>query len=124
RMLSSMTPTIVLKGEDVTIVSGSPGGRTIINTVLQTIVNVIDHGMTAQQAVAAPRIHHQWQPDRLFHERGRFPQETLATLRQMGHHLDTRATQGAAQMIVVDIETGHLQGAPDPRAPDSAVVGQ
>ena len=76
RMLSSMTPTIVAKDGELFMVTGSPGGRTIINTVLQTILNVVDHGMNAQAAVDAGRVHHQWLPDQLRYERRKFSPDT------------------------------------------------
>ena len=85
RMLSSMSPTIVLQDGEPVLVTGSPGGSTIITTVLQVIVNVVDHGMNVGQAVAAPRFHHQWLPDRIRYEPGAMPTQTLATLRSMGH---------------------------------------
>src|SRR5262245_1087591 len=77
RMLSSMTPTIVARDGQLLMVTGSPGGRTIINTVLLTVLNVVDFQMNAQQAVDAPRFHHQWLPDRIQFERGTLPAETL-----------------------------------------------
>ena len=85
RMLSSMTPTIVLKDGDVAFVTGSPGGSTIITTVLQVVVNVIDHGMDLDEAVAAPRFHHQWLPDRVVFEQGALSAETQSTLVGLGH---------------------------------------
>ena len=85
RMLSSMTPTIVLRADQPVIVTGSPGGSTIITTVLQVLVNLIDHGMALEDAVAAPRFHHQWQPDRVVFETGAAPEQTLAALSGMGH---------------------------------------
>ena len=85
RMLSSMSPTIVIQDDEPVLVTGSPGGSTIITTVLQVIVNVVDHGMNVAQAVAAPRFHHQWVPNRIRYEPGALPPGTLATLRSMGH---------------------------------------
>ena len=79
-MLSSMTPTILEKNGSVFMVTGSPGGRTIINTVLLTILNVVDFGMNAQDAVDAGRFHHQWLPDRITHERFALSPDTLALL--------------------------------------------
>ena len=79
RMLSSMSPTIVAKDGKLFMVTGSPGGRTIINTVLMTILNVVDFGMNAQEAVDAGRIHHQWLPDRLSVERFGFSADTIAS---------------------------------------------
>ena len=85
RMLSSMTPTIVLKDDKPYFVTGSPGGSTIITTVLQVVVNVTDHGMDLPAAVAAPRFHHQWQPDRVVFEKGRLSVETQSALATLGH---------------------------------------
>ena len=85
RMLSSMTPTIVLKEGEPWLVTGSPGGSTIITTVLQVIVNAIDHGMDLGDAVAAPRFHHQWQPNRVIVERHGISPDTRALLEAMGH---------------------------------------
>jgi len=85
RMLSSMTPTIVLKDGEPFFVTGSPGGSTIITTVLQVLVNVIDHGMGLDEAVAAPRFHHQWLPNRVVFEQGALLPETQSTLVGLGH---------------------------------------
>ena len=123
RMLSSMTPTIVTKDGRVVMVTGSPGGRTIINTVLQTIVNVVDFGMDMQGAVDAPRFHHQWLPDRITVESGGFSEEMLGLLRSMGHRVTERARQGSAQVVGVDTESALLAGAPDRRAPGSTALG-
>jgi gamma-glutamyltranspeptidase/glutathione hydrolase len=122
RMLSSMTPTILSKDGRLLMVTGSPGGRTIINTVLQTILNVVDFGMNAQEAVDAGRVHHQWLPDELGYEKLGFSPDTLAILRQMGHALSERGSQGAAQVIVVNKETGILEGGLDRRAPDGGAA--
>ena len=85
RMLSSMTPTIVLRGSEPYFVTGSPGGSTIITTVLQVVVNVIDHGMDLRAAVAAPRIHHQWQPDRVVFEEAALARDAQTALLELGH---------------------------------------
>ena len=85
RMLSSMTPTLVLKDGDPVLVTGSPGGSTIITTVLQIVTNVIDHGMDVVNAVAAPRFHHQWLPNRVRHEPGAISEDALQALSAMGH---------------------------------------
>ena len=85
RMLSSMTPTLVLKDGKPVLVTGSPGGSTIITTVLQVVSNVIDHGMDVVTAVEAPRFHHQWLPNRIRHETGAIPDETLQALKALGH---------------------------------------
>ena len=84
-MLSSMTPTIVLKDGEPLLVTGSPGGSTIITTTLQVILNVIDHGMNLDEAVASPRFHHQWRPDRVIHEESAFSEETTEKLLEIGH---------------------------------------
>ncbi|KPK77904.1 MAG: hypothetical protein AMJ79_01740 [Phycisphaerae bacterium SM23_30] len=119
RMLSSMTPTIITKEGRNFMVIGSPGGPTIITTVLQCIMNVIDHGMTIQEAVGAGRFHHQWLPDKIQYEEGAFSEETIARLEEMGHTLDTR-NLGDAQGIIIDFETGLLTGGPDPRGRGAA----
>ncbi len=123
RMLSSMTPTIVTKDGQLVLVTGSPGGRTIINTVLQTIVNVIDFGMDIQAAVDAPRFHHQWLPDRIQYERGGLSPDTRRALRARGHVLVERARQGSAQSIAYDPATEMLVGAADGRKAGSIAVG-
>ena len=119
RMLSSMTPTILEKDGDVFMVTGSPGGRTIINTVLLTILNVVDFGMNAQDAVNAGRFHHQWLPDRITFERFAFSPDTLALLRTKGHELVQSGNQGAAEVIIRDPASGILEGGVDPRQPDA-----
>lgn len=124
RMLSSMTPTIIANGGKLFMVTGSPGGRTIINTVLETIVNVLDHGMNAQDAVDAPRFHHQWLPDRISYERFGFSPDTVALLEKRGHTLRAGSSQGVAQVIVVDPKTNVLEGGADRRAPDGGVAGR
>ena len=105
RPLSSMTPTIVLKDGKPFLVTGSPGGSRIITTVLQVIINVIDHGMDVARAVAAPRLHHQWLPDMVFVE-PEFPEATLEALRARGHAIETRAPMTAANSIMVT-RAGH-----------------
>ena len=102
RMLSSMTPTIVAKDGRLFMVTGSPGGRTIINTVLLTILNAVDFGMNAQEAVDAGRFHHEWLPNRLSYERYGLSSDTLTALRAMGHELDEGTHQGVAEVIVYD----------------------
>ena len=85
RMLSSMTPTLVVKDGEIHLVAGSPGGSTIITTTLQVILNVIDHGMDLSNAVGRPRFHHQWLPDQVVYEPLGFSPDTLGALRSMGH---------------------------------------
>ena len=123
RMLSSMTPAILAKEGKLFMVTGSPGGRTIINTVLQTILNVVDHGMNAQDAVGAGRIHHQWLPDQIRHERHGFSPDTLAILKKMGHELREIEAQGAANVIVFNHEDDMLEAGIDRRPADSGAAG-
>jgi gamma-glutamyltranspeptidase / glutathione hydrolase len=123
RMLSSMTPTIVSRDGALVMVTGSPGGRTIINTVLETVVNVIDYGMGARAAVDAPRFHHQWLPDVIVYERFGLSPDTAKLLREMGHTLREATVQGVAEVILVDAKEGLLEGAADFRAPDGGAVG-
>jgi gamma-glutamyltranspeptidase / glutathione hydrolase len=118
RMLSSMTPTILAKDGKLFMVTGSPGGRTIINTVLLTILNVVDFGMNAQQAVDAPRFHHQWLPDRTSYERNGLSSDTLAILETRGHELRATNAQGVAEVIVYNQKEDVLEGGIDRRAPD------
>jgi len=115
RPLSAMTPTVVLKDGQLFLVLGSPGGPTIINTVLQTILNVVDYGMTIQEAVDAPRIHHQWIPDTLTLERTGFAQDVRDGLMSRGHTLAVRGTIGDCQAIMIEPKTGVRLGAADPR---------
>lgn len=116
RPLSSMTPTLVVRDGRVLLAIGSPGGPTIINTVLQCISNVVDHGMNPAQAVAAPRIHHQWLPDRLRHEPFGLNPDVARGLKARGHVLLPRTSpQGDAHMVLLDVERGVLLGAADPR---------
>ena len=123
RMLSSMTPTIVAKDGELVAVTGSPGGRTIINTVLQVVLNVTEFGMGIQDAVNASRIHHQWLPDGLRMEEGGLTPEFQAALEGMGHTVQVRGRQGTAQSIMIDPDTGMRVGAPDPRGADSGAAG-
>ena len=125
RMLSSMTPTILARDGRLFMVTGTPGGRSIINTVLQTILNVVDFGMNVQEAIDAPRIHHQWLPDRLVHEKWGFSPDTLALLAARGHALREGARPwSAVEAIVYDAKQDLLEGASDRRAPDGAAVGR
>jgi gamma-glutamyltranspeptidase / glutathione hydrolase len=124
RMLSSMSPTIIAKDGKLFMVTGSPGGRTIINTVLMTILNVIDFGMNAQEAVDAGRIHHQWLPDRISYEEFAFSPDTLAILKKMGHTLQQGGGQGVDEVIVVDAKEDMLEGGLDRRQADGGVSGK
>jgi len=123
RMLSSMTPTIVAKDGKLVAVIGSPGGRTIINTVLQVILNLVDFEMGIGEAVAARRFHHQWLPDRITIEEGGASPEVVKALEAMGHSVRVGGRQGLAHSILIDPKTGERIGAPDPREPDGGAVG-
>jgi gamma-glutamyltranspeptidase / glutathione hydrolase len=121
RMLSSMTPTIVARDGKVVLITGSPGGRTIINTVFDVVLNVTEFGMNAREAVDAPRLHHQWLPDVATLEAGAVPEATLEILRAMGHNIRMQGRQGDAHTIYVDPATGMAWGANDRRTADSKV---
>jgi gamma-glutamyltranspeptidase/glutathione hydrolase len=132
RPLSSMTPTIVLEEGKPVLVVGSPGGSRIITTVLEIILNVVDHGMALQEAVDAPRIHHQWLPDTLAGEPSALSAATVKSLTHMGYHvvpLEPWGTGNAAEVIgIAPQDAGHarslgfprpgiMYGARDSRAP-------
>jgi gamma-glutamyltranspeptidase/glutathione hydrolase len=119
RMLSSMSPTIVTKDGRLVLVTGSPGGRTIINTVLNVVLNVTAYGMSGRQAVDAPRLHHQWLPDTAVFEDGAIPAPVAAALRAMGHEVVMRGRQGDAESILFDAATGTAYGINDRRSADS-----
>ncbi|MDA0336377.1 MAG: gamma-glutamyltransferase [bacterium] len=123
RMLSSMSPTILAKDGHLVAVTGSPGGRTIINTVLQVLLNLIDFDMGIEAAVAAARVHHQWLPDRLRLEAERFDSGTVAALQDMGHMVQAAGRQGLAHSIGIDPDTGARVGAADPRNADAGARG-
>jgi gamma-glutamyltranspeptidase/glutathione hydrolase len=128
RPLSSMTPTILTRNGKLFLVIGSPGGPTIINTVLQVISNVVDYGMDLAHAIAAPRLHHQWLPDVVQAEPFALPKDVLTNLRAMGHKISSPQgargeRMGDAEGILVDPETGVRLGASDPRSPDAAAIG-
>lgn len=110
--VSSMTPTIISKNGKLFMVVGTPGGTTIMNSVLQGIVNVIDFGMNAQDAVSAVRFHHQWYPDRLFLEPG-FSPDTIGALKARGHTIEIKGSNNDLNMILLDGK--YMQGAVDPR---------
>jgi gamma-glutamyltranspeptidase/glutathione hydrolase len=146
RPLSSMAPTIVMQDGHVSMVLGSPGGPRIITIVAQTIMNVIDHGMTAQEAVDAPRIHHQWLPDTIYAERFALSPDTRAALAAMGYaSIAEQANWGAAALIVAapsrekpdtpgasspdavsggQMQPGRFYGAMDSRRPAGAAIGE
>jgi gamma-glutamyltranspeptidase/glutathione hydrolase len=112
RPVSSMTPAIVLKGGKLYMVVGTPGGPTILNSVLQGFVNVVDFQMNAQDAVSAPRIHHQWYPDKLFMEPG-FSPDTIALLKARGHDVEIKGSNNDMNMILMDGDW--IQAGVDPR---------
>lgn len=120
RMLSSMSPTVVMKDGKNFLVTGSPGGSRIITTTLQVIMNVIDHGMNVQSAVAAPRMHHQWLPDEIRVEQG-ISADTVGLLQSRGHTVVQKSAMGAIQSI--HIEDGIFYGAADPRRSTSSAMG-
>jgi gamma-glutamyltranspeptidase/glutathione hydrolase len=115
RMLSSMTPTIVAKDGKLVLITGSPGGRTIINTVRDVILNVTAWELTGREAVDAPRVHHQWMPDRLNIEGNGVSDDTLARLKALGHDVRMQGTQGSAQTIWFHPLTGTAFGVADRR---------
>ena len=117
RPLSSMTPTIVLKDGKPYLVVGAPGGTRILTSVMETILNVVDFGMNIQDAVNAPRFHHQWQPDTLDVEPGISP-DTRALLEQRGHKLAT--VRAICEMAAIQFEEKWLAGASDPRVEGKA----
>jgi len=125
RPLSSMTPTILVKDGKLAMVLGSPGGPTIITSVIQVIVNVIDHRMTMEQAVAAPRIHHQWLPDEIDTEIDAIPASVRTQLEAEGYKLSRHEGShwGDVEAITRNPNTGRLTGVSDPRSPDAAAVG-
>jgi gamma-glutamyltranspeptidase/glutathione hydrolase len=121
RMLSSMTPTIVEKDGKLLMVVGTPGGSTIITSVYQTILNVIEHNMTMQQAVNALKFHHQWLPDRTVFEANAFNDKTLEALRSKGYFIDQqKGTLGRMDCILLHPD-GLLEGASDPRADNTSI---
>ena len=122
RMLSSMTPTIVVKDGATVLVTGSPGGSTIINTVLHIVMNVIDHGMNVEEAVASPRFYHQWKPDQIRFERDSISAETRSTLESMGHRgfVEAGFAYGDANSIVV--QDGQIEATSDPRSAGGAAA--
>ncbi len=118
RMLSSMTPTLVDSGGKLYMVVGSPGGATIITTVLQTILNVLDFKMNMQEAVKAPRFHSQWLPDYIYLESGGFSNQRQKALQAMGHTILLRGSIGRCDAI--RINKGELEPGADPRGNDRA----
>lgn len=120
RMLSSMTPSILEKDGKLFMVVGTPGGSTIITSVFQAILNVVDFGMTMQEAVAAPRFHHQWLPDQIDYEPNAISENVRESLKQKGYTLKERKPYGRVEGILVNSDKTYQAGA-DPRGDDKAV---
>ena len=125
RMLSSMTPTIILKDEKPFIIIGSPGGSQIITAVLQVVLNCIDFNMNILEAVERPRIHHQWMPDSIYYENFSFSEEVKKELTAMGYSLVNEGADlriiGIAEGIMIDQKNKIIYGASDPRGGGLAV---
>jgi gamma-glutamyltranspeptidase/glutathione hydrolase len=115
RMLSSMTPTMVTRNGRIVLITGSPGSRTIINTVLNIILDVTAWHLPGPDAVAAPRLDHEWLPDRVTIEAGGVPADTVRALEGMGHEVRMQGQQGSAHSIWIDPRTGTAVGIPDLR---------
>jgi gamma-glutamyltranspeptidase/glutathione hydrolase len=123
RMLSSMTPTIVAKDGKPYLVIGSPGGRTIINTVFQTVLNVLAYDMRIDRAIEAMKIHHQWLPDQILYERNLLSPDTRDALEKMGHTLRPTTNIGVLMGITYDAKLGIFVGAADSASEDGAARG-
>jgi len=121
RPLSAMSPTIVLKDGKLLMVLGSPGGPRIISTVANILMGVVDYGLDIQQAVNAPRFHHQWQPDEIYIERNGISPDTIKLLQIRGHKIKAEGYWSDGECIAVDPKTGDLLGAPDGRDGGKAV---
>jgi gamma-glutamyltranspeptidase/glutathione hydrolase len=123
RMLSSMTPTIVAKNGKPYLIIGSPGGRTIINTVFQTVLNVLAYDMQIDKAIETMKIHHQWLPDEIVYERFLMSPDTRAALQAMGHYLREVKNLGSLMGITYDAEFKVFIGAADSSSPNGGAVG-
>jgi gamma-glutamyltranspeptidase/glutathione hydrolase len=122
RPLSAMTPTIVLKDGKLFLVLGSPGGPRIITTVANILMGVVDYGMNIQEAVDAPRFHHQWLPDTVYLEKG-FSPDTIKLLRDMGHKVEVEGYWSDGECIEIDGKTGERLGASDERNVSGKAIG-
>ena len=120
RMLSSMTPTIVLKNGSPYLIVGSPGGSTILTVVLQVILNCIDFGMNIQEAINQPRIHHQWLPDQIDFEKFGLTLDVKENLIERGHKIGGIKILGRVEGILIDSDNKVIYGATDPRGYGSA----
>jgi gamma-glutamyltranspeptidase/glutathione hydrolase len=119
-MLSSMTPTIVLDKGRPYLVTGTPGGTTITTSVFQTVVNVLDFGLSPEDAVNKPKFHHQWLPDELYIESG-FPAEVQEQLKAMGYTLSRRGSIGRTELIVIKPSPDRkIEAVGDSRGDDTA----
>ncbi len=118
RMLSSMTPTVVLRDGKPYLVVGTPGGTTIPTSVFQTLVNILEFNMSTSDAVNKPKFHHQWLPDEIFIERG-FPEEVANKLRAKGYKISSRGAIGRTEVIRV-LANGQFEGVADSRGEDAA----
>ncbi|WP_445385792.1 gamma-glutamyltransferase [Robiginitalea sp. IMCC44478] len=123
RMLSSMTPTIVAKDGKPHLIIGSPGGKTIINTVFQTVLNVLEYDMRIDRAIESMKIHHEWLPDIIEYEEHLLSPDTKRNLELMGHQLIPVSSLGALMGIVIDPKNNILIGASDSSRPDGAAIG-
>lgn len=123
RMLSSMSPAIVTKNGKPYLIIGSPGGRTIINTVFQTVLNVIGYEMSLKEAIEAMKIHHQWLPDRIYFEEDLLSPDTRKNLTKMGHELVPINQLGALMGIMIDQDNQWYIGVSDSSRPDGGAVG-
>ena len=123
RMLSSMTPTIVAKDGQPALIIGSPGGRTIINTVFQTVLCFLEYDMSLQQSIEAMKIHHQWLPNTLFYEENKLSPDTVKALELMGHRVQSKLFLGRLMGIAVDYDHHVFIGYADSSSPDGDAIG-
>jgi gamma-glutamyltranspeptidase/glutathione hydrolase len=124
RMLSNMTPTIVVKDKSPVLVVGAAGGRKIPGTVLQILLGVLDFGMNVQEAIDAPRINHQWLPDVILHEPFGLSADTAEALRARGHQVEERGAGEWSRAHGIAVREGLLEGGSDRRKPDGAAIGR
>jgi gamma-glutamyltranspeptidase/glutathione hydrolase len=118
RMLSSMTPTLVLNKDKVFLVVGTPGGTTITTSVFQTLMNILEFGLTTEDAVDKPKFHHQWLPDEIFTEPA-FPAELSSQLQKMGYTISQRGQIGRTEVIKI-LPGGKIEAVGDDRGDDTA----